>query len=219
MHAEVCRALRGELAAVALDRAEPDERTRVIAHVDGCPECRELLAELQGTVRALPWAQLDHVDTDHAPSGDLVDRITALAHAERSSTRRARSRRVLSGVLGAAAAVAFAIAGFLIVGRGAGSPELQPFSVAPAGADVRFGLQRNEQGTQIVLEQHGLEADRVYWMWLADQNGQRFTAGTFRGGPRTERIRMQSALPLDETVRVWCTDAEQGIVLDSWVQR
>ena len=30
---------------------------------------------------------------------------------------------------------------------------------------------------------------------------------------------MQSALPLDETVRVWCTDSDTEVVLDSWVKR
>ena len=34
MSAEDCRQLRGELAAFALDRAEPEDRTRVVAHLD-----------------------------------------------------------------------------------------------------------------------------------------------------------------------------------------
>jgi hypothetical protein len=219
MQADVCRAIRGDLAAVALDRADPDDRTRVIAHVDGCPDCRDLLVELRLTVRALPWAAIEHIDADHVPPGDLLDRITAEVRSERSTTRRRRIRRAAASVLAAAAAVAFVFAGFLIARDRGGAPDLQPFAVAPAGADVRFGLQRNDQGTQIVLQQQGLDPNGVYWMWLADQSGQRFTAGTFRGGAKVDKFRMQSALPLDETVRVWCTDAEQDVVLDSWVQR
>jgi hypothetical protein len=223
MSADVCRARRGELAVVALGQAEADERTRVLAHVDACPACRELLEELQVAARALPLAALEHLlaDREPQPSGDLVERIAAQARVERAAlagTRRRHRRRRAAGLLaGAAAVVVFAVGGFLIA-RDRGAVDLEPFAVVPTGADVRFGLTANDQGTQIVLQQRGLDPNRIYWMWLADQRGERYTAGTFRGGADTS-IKMQSALPLDETVRVWCTDAKQDVVLDKWIER
>lgn len=220
MAADPCRASRPELAALALGRLDAGEQVALLAHLDGCAACRELLTELRDSVAALGHASLAHLDTDHVPAADLLDRITTQASIERASRRRHRRRRLTRAVLGAAAAVAFALVGFLVVARdGTDAPRLQPFAVAPAGADVRFGLAPNEQGTEIVLQQRGLDPNGVYWMWITDQRGERFTAGTFRGAPRDHRIRMQSALAMNEAVRVWCTDGNQDVVLDSWVQR
>jgi len=50
---------------------------------------------------------------------------------------------------------------------------LQPFAVAPNGATATFALAPNDQGTQIVLRQQGLDPTRVYWLWLADEAGKR----------------------------------------------
>ena len=93
--------------------------------------------------------------------------------------------------------------------------EEKPLSTGP-GAKA-LGAKR---GRAMVLEPlAGLDPNGVYWMWVADQNGERFTAGTFRGAPKDHMIRMQSALPMNEAVRVWCTDDKQDVVLDSWVQK
>jgi len=219
MSADECRSFRGDLAAVALERADADERVRVMAHVDGCAECRHELDALRRTVRALPAASLEHVETDHVPSSDLADRITRTARDERRRERRSRARRVSAALVGAAAAMLLAIGAYAVVRTHDDSPALQPFAVAPNGASATFGLAPNDQGTQILLRQRGLDPARVYWMWLTDEKGQRFSAGTFRGTTSDETITLQSALPLEQTVRVWCTDADTTVVLDSWVRR
>ena len=220
MRADECRSLRGELASVALDRSEDDGRTRTLAHLDGCADCRHELSELRRTVRALPAASLEHLDTDHMPSTDLADRITRSAREERHHTRHRRGRRaarVLAGVAAAAAIVA--LVSFALVRIDGTSAALQPFATAPNGAIATFGLEKNNQGTKILLRQRGLDPARVYWLWLTDASGQRFSAGTFRGTAHDETITLQSALPLDQTVRVWCTDSDTAVVLDSWIQR
>ncbi len=224
----VCRAHRGDLAALALDRLDADERTRLLAHVDGCVECRDALDELRAAAGALAYACLDHLEVSDSPPADLVERIARSARVEhrgarrarhRRGGRRARHRRLLVAGVGVAAALLLGL-GFVRMARdGDTTPALQPFTVAPDGASVDFGLVRNDQGTRIVLRQSGLDPSRVYWMWLADESGRRYNAGTFRGAERAETITMQSALPLDETVRVWCTDSDTEVVLDSWVKR
>lgn len=215
----VCRAHRGDLAALALDRLDADERTRLLAHVDGCVECRDALDELRAAAGALAYASLDHLEGSDSPPADLVERIARSARDERRGARRARHRRLLVAGVGVAAALLLGL-GFVRMARdGDTTPALQPFTVAPDGASVDFGLVRNDQGTRIVLRQSGLDPSRVYWMWLADESGRRYNAGTFRGAERAETITMQSALPLDETVRVWCTDSDTEVVLDSWVKR
>lgn len=219
MSADDCRSLRGDLAAFALDRADADERTRVLAHLDHCAECRLELDSLRGVVRALPFAQLDHVDTDHHPSADLVDRITGLARAERRDLRRSRYRRVVLAAGGLVAAAAIAVLAFVSVRDDDTTPALEPFAVAPAGAQATFGLAPNDQGTQIVFHQSGLDPSRTYWMWLTDADGKRYSAGTFRGAAHDETITMQSALPLADTVRIWCTGEDSEVVLDKWIDR
>jgi Anti-sigma-K factor rskA len=218
MSTDDCRAMRGELAAVALDRADEPTRLHVRAHVDSCAECREALDELSVTARALPAASLEHLQNDAVPSSDLVERIARSVRTERRAAERSRRRRVASTVLGAAAALVIALFG-VVVWRADDAPALQSFAVAPVGASAAFGLSENDQGTQILLRHHGLDPNRVYWMWLTDAEGQRYNAGSFRGTMKDETIKLQSALPLEQTVRVWCTDAETDVVLDSWVQR
>lgn len=219
MRADECRSLRGELASVALDRSEDDGRTRTLAHLDGCADCRHELSELRRTVRALPAANLEHLDTDHMPSTDLADRITRSAREERHHTRHRRGRRAARVLAGVAAAAIVALVSFALVRIDDTSAALQPFATAPNGAIATFGLEKNNQGTKILLRQRGLDPARVYWLWLTDASGQRFSAGTFRGTAHDETITLQSALPLDQTVRVWCTDSDTAVVLDSWIQR
>ena len=219
MRADECRSLRGELASVALDRSEDDGRTRILAHLDGCADCRHELSELRRTVRALPAASLEHLDTDHMPSTDLADRITRSAREERHHRRHRRGRRAARVLAGVAAAAIVALVSFALVRIDDTSAALQPFATAPNGAIATFGLEKNDQGTKILLRQRGLDPARVYWLWLTDASGQRFSAGTFRGTAHDETITLQSALPLDQTVRVWCTDSDTAVVLDSWIQR
>lgn len=138
MSTDECRAMRGELAAVALDRAEEDERTRLKAHVDGCADCRQELAELRRTARALPAASLDHLDTDHLPSTDLGDRIARSARDERRSDRHVRRIRVATAVAGAAAAALLAFGVFVAL-RDDRPSALQPFAIAPIGAIAEIG--------------------------------------------------------------------------------
>lgn len=216
---EGCRSRRGDLAAYALDRLDADERTRLLAHVDGCAMCRGTLDELRCTARALPMASLDYLDGNDAPPIDLAERIARTAREERRRGQRTRVRRAIVAIASVAATLMLAVGFLWLIRDGSATPALQPFAVAPNGAAATFGLARNDQGTQIVLRQSGLDPTRVYWLWLADERGQRYNAGTFRGTDSEQTITLQSALPLEETVRVWCTDSDTKVVLDSWVKR
>ena len=44
---------------------------------------------------------------------------------------------------------------------------------------------------------------------------RRVSAGTFRGAVDGDEVVLQSALPLDDAVRVWVTDAQDTVVLDA----
>ncbi len=217
MSSDDCRSYRGDLAAFALDRLDDLDRTRLVAHLDSCADCRFDLEELRLTARALPAASLAHLDADHVPSFDLAERIAQSARTERTKVRHLHVRRAIVAAMSVAAALILAIVTFSVAHNDTATASLQPFSVAPNGAMASFGLQKNDQGTQVRLHHRGLDPNSIYWVWLTDASGQRFNAGTFRGTWKDETITLQSALPLEDTVRVWCTDASTNVVLDSWL--
>ncbi|HKW45043.1 MAG TPA: anti-sigma factor [Candidatus Eremiobacteraceae bacterium] len=71
--------------AYALDAVTPDEGHAVEEHLDGCVDCRALLAEMRGIARVLPFA-CEPVD----PSPALKRRILDVAQAERRAEQRLR---------------------------------------------------------------------------------------------------------------------------------
>jgi hypothetical protein len=214
MTAEACREWRGEVAALALGR-EDTHTTRALAHVDGCGACRAELAELQRTAALLALADPAHLAIEPAPPADLATRIVRHVRAERDRTRRVRRRHRLSVSL-AVAACALVVAGLFAVRSGSDGVQLQAFTTAAPGVDGRFGLDANEQGTAVRLTHEGLDPAEVYWLWLTDDSGRRVSAGTFRGAVDGDHeLVLQSALPLDDAVRVWVTDEQDTVVLDA----
>jgi hypothetical protein len=220
MTAEPCRGRRGDVAAYALGRLTPDEATRTLAHLDGCPTCRDALAELRSTAALLPLADHRRIDSQPVPPPDLGERIQQKVREDRRAQRARITRRRLTTVLAAAAAiVVLAVAAILIVDRDRG-PTLQAFSDAVPGVDGSFALEANDQGTAVLFEHRGLDPDETYWLWLTDESGRRMSAGTFHGGASdTTRITLQSALPEDQAVRIWVTDTADDVVLDSQIEQ
>ena len=79
----------------------------------------------------------------------------------------------------------------------------------------RATLHARDAGTEVVVHVSGLHDGDYYWLWLTGDDGDRIGAGTFQGSARAEDLTMTAALPLDEARRVWVTDAEDRVVLDT----
>jgi anti-sigma-K factor RskA len=217
MTAEPCRGRRGDVAAYALGRLSPDDATRTLAHLDGCPTCRDALAELRSTAALLPLADPQRIDSQPVPPPDLGERIQKRVLEDRRAQRaRATRRRFTTAIAAAAAILALAIAAVFIVGPD-DDPSLQTFAEAAPGVSGAFSLEANEQGTAVIFEHRGLDPDEIYWLWLTDDSGRRMSAGTFQGAQSTTRVTLQSALPEDEAVRIWVTDTADDVVLDSQI--
>jgi hypothetical protein len=212
MATEACREWRGEVAALALGR-EDAHASRAQAHIDGCPACRDELADLRRTAGLLALADPAHLAVEPAPPADLATRILRQVRSEGARARRVRRRR-RTVVTFAAAACALLVAGLIVV-RADGDDDLQAFTKAAPGVDGTFGLDANGQGTAVRLTHRGLDPDEVYWLWLTDDSGRRVSAGTFRGASDGDELVLQSALPLDDAVRVWVTDEQDTVVLDA----
>ncbi|MEO8693375.1 MAG: anti-sigma factor [Acidimicrobiales bacterium] len=210
---DACREWRGDLAAMAINRLQPDERARVLAHTDGCANCRSELTMFEHLGRAMAHADATRLDHEPAPPPELRDRIMMRLSDERAVVRRLARRRIGVAVAAVAAVVLVAF-GATVILHDSGSDDRVPFSFALADTNGSFALHRNSTGTSIDFTQEGLDPNAIYWLWLTDASGKRVAAGTFNGTTTPTTVTMQAALPLELVVRVWVTDKADVVVLD-----
>jgi hypothetical protein len=209
--------LRGELAAAALGRLSDAERVALAARLEGDPVARAELEELSGTARLLDLADVGRLEEEPRPSPDLADRIAAAIAADELTQRRHRRRRRVLQVAGAALAAAAVLVAVLLIAQRESGPELESFALVPEGAEVAYGLEATDSGTEITLRTAGLDPAVVYWLWLSptDDPDDRIAAGTFRGTADQEAtLQFFAGLPRDDAVRIWIT-ADDGLVADS----
>ena len=212
MRADACREWRGALGATALDRLDAAEEVALQAHLEGCAGCRAELRELRAVAAALPVADVDRVVSDERePSHALGEQVLARLASARGDARRRRLGRLLA----AAAVVVFVAAvGIAVVARDDDGDGVE-VSLAGTEATATAELRESAAGTEVRLLASGLDDGDWYWLWVTDANGRRVPAGTFRGTGGDLDVTMTAALGLDETRRVWVTDADDGVVLDA----
>ena len=211
---DACREWRGEIAALALGRLQPDERARVLAHTDGCADCRAELSMLEHLSRAMTHADATRLDHEPAPPPELRDRIMMRLDDERKVVRRAAQRRTRRLVAAAAAVVLIAFGSVVAMQLSDDGADPIRFESALDAGSGTFVLHRSATGTSISFTHEGLHTGEVYWLWLTDASGKRVGAGTFLGTTDRATMTMQAALPIDQVVRVWVTDEEDATVLD-----
>lgn len=218
MATEACRDWRGDLGVEALGRLEEPERTALLAHLDGCADCRSVLAELTAVSAALDLADADRVgDTDlPIPSGDLGDRILGRLQWERTAKRRRRARNAIASLVAVAAAVVVAVV--LVAGTHGGAHGTVVALESPDHrAHASAVLFKEVAGTRVRLKVAGLDDGEWYWLWVTASDGTRVGAGTFTASTKHEDLTMSAALPFDRAKRVWVTDAKNQVVLDGYV--
>jgi hypothetical protein len=119
------------IGAYVLETLEPAERSDVDAHLATCETCRAELADLEAMREALgeiPPEALLH----GPPDADLVLQRTLRQIRQERSSGALRQRGLL--VTAAAVALVVAIGGGVLVGRGAGDPDVTPPQAIPATA-------------------------------------------------------------------------------------
>lgn len=145
----------------------------------------------------------------------LADRIVARIERESAELERRRRKRLLLAVGTVAAAVAAAVAVTIgVIGEDeAGVRRIE--LAGDAGVDGSATLTERSWGTEVVLEVSGLDPGGVYWLWLADADGERVIAGSLTGTGRPARAVLASALATDDADRIWMTDDDERVVLDA----
>jgi anti-sigma-K factor RskA len=212
---EACRDWRGDLGIEALGRLEEPARTALLAHVDGCADCRATLNELSSVAGALDLADANRVGEADlpSPSRELGERILGRLQWERIAQRRRRARGVLAAIVGAAAVVVVALV--LALGtRGGQHGTVVALRSSDRSAHAEAVLFTARAGTRVQLRVDGLDDGEWYWLWLTGADGKRVGAGTFTASSSRESLTMSAALSLPRTKRVWVTDANDQVVLD-----
>jgi Putative zinc-finger len=218
MVSEACRDWRGDLGIEALGRLEEPERTALLAHVDGCAECRGALVELTRVAGALDLADAKRIGEGEFPQppDDLGTRVLGRLQWERKAKRHRRARALVTAATGIAAAAAIAVA--LVVSNSGGAHGTVVALRSPMrGVHAQAVLFTEASGTRVQLKVEGLDDGDWYWLWVTGADGRRVGAGTFTASHESENLTMTAALSTARTKRVWVTDADDHVVLDGRV--
>jgi Putative zinc-finger len=179
------RDLKLSLGAYALGDLPGEERATLAAHLEGCEDCRAELRSLEGVAALLPLADPARIEQPTLrPPADLGARIEAQIRAEASreggEKRRRRFRLGVGGAV-AVAAVAALLAIFVlpIGGENSGTEEVH-FASVPNGVSIHASLEPHSFGTEIHMYVEGISSGTLCRVFLRDENGQTFSAGSFR---------------------------------------
>jgi hypothetical protein len=218
MAPDACREWRGALASAALEHLDAADGLALQAHLDGCVACRAELRELRAVARVLPAAELASIEASPVePPSSLGDRVAVGVARERSQRRGRRRRRM---ALAAAAVLAVVVGLGALVVPAVFDDEPETTSVEFTAAGDRWAtaeLRALPEGTEVVFHVGGLDEGEWYWLWTTGATDRRVSAGTFRGGDGPADLHLISALPLEETTRLWVTDAHDEVVFDAWL--
>src|SRR5262245_21428991 len=222
MTPDACREWRGLLAGAALGRIEPGEQIALQAHLDGCAECRAELAELQGVAGILPSADLSRLERSPVePAGALGDRVLESVARERANSRAQRMRRMRTALFAAAAVIAVIVGTLAFtIARGSNDDPHRvrvAFTAHGGEGEATAMLTERPEGTEVTFTASGLDEGEWYWLWTTGADDKRVSAGTFRGATGTSTLHLVSALPLEETTRVWVTADDDAVVFDAWL--
>ena len=218
MATEACRDWRGDLAIEALGQLEDQQRAALLAHIDGCAECRAARTELSSVARALDLADASRIgETDvPLPPQELGDRILDRLQVERVARRRHRTRGFVAAAIGIAAAIVVVLA--LVIGSGGGQHgTVVALRSSDRAVHATAVLYPETSGTRVQLRVDGLDDREWYWLWVTGADGKRVAAGTFSASSERENVTMTAALSLPRTTRVWVTDDHNHVVLDGYL--
>jgi hypothetical protein len=185
MTADDHRDWRLSLGAYALGDLPPDERAAIAAHIEGCPECRAELRELEGVAALLPLVDPARIEEPPVrPPADLGARIEAQIAAESAKEGRVKRRRRLRLGFGGAVAVAAvaALLAIVVIPIGGESSPAQKveFASVPNGVSIKAILEPHAFGTEIQMYVKGMPSGTLCRVFLRDAAGRTYSAGSFR---------------------------------------
>ncbi len=157
-----------------------DERTGLLAHLDGCGECRAIAAEMTETVALLQLVDPATVEPTASVPPDLTAAV--LDGLRHSAVAHRRQRRVRASALGLVGAVAAAVLLTVVFSGSAAKAPVERTVVLHGSASVEASAQLIAQpwGTSLRLRERGLAGGTVYTVSMETAAGKWWTAGTYR---------------------------------------
>lgn len=214
------RALRELLAALAQGQLDDSERTRLLAHLDSCPDCRAELAQLEGTARSLRHADPDRISGAPPPGpppwlGDAI--VTAIGDEARRRPRRQviRMLAVAAGVVavgGSGAAI-----GYQVAPKPPAIP-LESVAVAQVAPGIRSvaGVVPHTWGMEVKLTATGFATGQRYRVIVQTADGRQAPAGEFIGtGAKEMHCNLNSSILRDDATGFRVLDDADRTVLTS----
>ncbi|MEW2358890.1 zf-HC2 domain-containing protein [Spirillospora sp. NPDC029432] len=194
-----CGEMRAALGVYVLGAIDPGERSRLEAHLEGCPACRDELAGLAGLPALLGRVTERQIEQMAGPPPELLDSLLARAARRR---RFALWRRPPGGgrlwwgpgVLAACALVAVGVlTGALFVSAREGAPVAAPapsistsagaerLRASDPGNKVRAEmiLYRKKWGTKVELHLSGAPYGESCRFYAVARDGQRDMLGSW----------------------------------------
>ncbi|NYD47302.1 anti-sigma factor RsiW [Actinomadura luteofluorescens] len=201
-----CTEARTALGSYVLGALDPGERSRLEAHLEGCPACRDELAGMAGLPALLGRVDEAQLERVAGPPPELLDELLARA-AERRRGRFGPLGRLSGGRAGwappAAAACLLLVVGGLFGGLlfpsrtdgpGAGPPPSPPASTSAApvvageritASDPRSAvkgyvvLRRKAWGTEVELHLAGVPKGSHCRLLVIARDGRRDALGSW----------------------------------------
>jgi len=215
MTAEACEAARGLVALEVVGQLGEAERVALVAHIDGCPSCREERRDLLTLAAVLPAGDPAHLAEPEVPFS-LRAAVLGRLRAEARRHRRTRGTRL---VLGAVAAVALAAVVLVLTLAGPSGPVTTTVALRGLpGVHATMRLTAEPWGTAMELRESGQRPGEVLSVATRTASGAWWPTGTYRTVGSSVRVTMACALKLDDITGVWIRDHAGAVVLHGMVQ-
>jgi hypothetical protein len=189
-----CPEVREDLAAYALGTLSAADRERADAHVDGCADCRSVLAEFAPLPALLSRVTIEDIAGAAVPAPDLLPRTLAVLRARRSRRR---------WVAAAAACVVLAGGGAAAATLTRPSPSSPPPRTVAEATDAashvsaRVSYVPSAEGTNLWLTLTGVTAGEHCQLVAVGAGGQQEVAATWQVDYEGEaRVQGMTAFPV-----------------------
>jgi hypothetical protein len=157
------------------------EATALLAHLDGCADCRALAKEMAETASLLKFVDPSAMHSTASVSTELADRVLGDLRGASMTQRRRRRMRVASfGTLSLAAAVLILVIVFSSSAPTGKSNERTLALRGTTSVKANATLIERSWGTSLQLQEQGLPGNQVYTVSMETSKGKWWTAGTYR---------------------------------------